>query len=301
MISNHNEVLTKHEELYVVVEGHATFTVDGEEIDAPQGTLVFVGDPGQPAGAVAKEPGTTVLATGARPGHAYEVGPWEESWQENQKAMALYREGKYSDAADLLRTAPESKPDSALLHRAKRRVLRQPGRADAATVAEHLERAIERYPGFRDMAWRTRTSSLSATTPRFRRWPGAPDELRRRVARSARGDRPPGCVLRPVRHQLGITAFGVNARTSCAVGNRLIPEHDESDPDAPTRSCTSLCEGRRCSSSTATEWLRPRERSSCASRREADGVRRGAQDDAPRARRHPGRVRTRRLGSSGPR
>ena len=151
VISNHNEVLTKHEELYVVVEGHATFTVDGEEIDAPQGTLVFVGEPGTQRGAVAKEPGTTVLAAGARPGHAYEVGPWEESWQENQKAMALYREGRYSDAADILRTALESKPDSALLHYNVACFDSLAG-ADAATVADHLGRAIERYPGFRDMA-----------------------------------------------------------------------------------------------------------------------------------------------------
>src|SRR5919206_4582634 len=34
-----------HEELYVVLRGHATFTVDDREIDAPAGTLVFVADP----------------------------------------------------------------------------------------------------------------------------------------------------------------------------------------------------------------------------------------------------------------
>jgi mannose-6-phosphate isomerase-like protein (cupin superfamily) len=78
VISDHLETLSKHEELYVVVAGHAAFTVDGEEIDAPQGTLVFVGDPASRRTAVAKEPGTTVLVTGARAGHAFEVTPWEE-------------------------------------------------------------------------------------------------------------------------------------------------------------------------------------------------------------------------------
>ena len=34
-----------HEELYVVLRGHARFTVGDEEIDAPEGTLVFIADP----------------------------------------------------------------------------------------------------------------------------------------------------------------------------------------------------------------------------------------------------------------
>jgi hypothetical protein len=34
-----------HEELYVVVSGSARFTLDGEEFEAPAGTLVFVSDP----------------------------------------------------------------------------------------------------------------------------------------------------------------------------------------------------------------------------------------------------------------
>jgi hypothetical protein len=37
------------------------------------------------------------------------------------------------------------------------------------------------------------------------------------------------CTLRPVRHHLGIRAFGVNAWTAPKAGNRLIPEHDEDD------------------------------------------------------------------------
>ena len=34
-----------HQELFAVMTGHAVFTVDGEEIDAPAGTIVFVRDP----------------------------------------------------------------------------------------------------------------------------------------------------------------------------------------------------------------------------------------------------------------
>jgi tetratricopeptide (TPR) repeat protein len=40
------------------------------------------------------------------------------------------------------------------------------------------------------------------------------------------------CPYRPVRHHFGISAFGVNAWTARAAGDRLINEHDESDPDS---------------------------------------------------------------------
>ena len=33
--------------------------------------------------------------------------------------------------------------------------------------------------------------------------------------------------MRPVRHHLGITAFGTNAWTAANVGDRLMPEHEE--------------------------------------------------------------------------
>lgn len=81
VIEEHDEVNSSgaadHEELYLVLEGHAAFTVDGEEIDAPRGTLVFVRDPALVRTAVGREPGTTVLAVGAAPGEVFEVSPWE--------------------------------------------------------------------------------------------------------------------------------------------------------------------------------------------------------------------------------
>jgi tetratricopeptide (TPR) repeat protein len=40
------------------------------------------------------------------------------------------------------------------------------------------------------------------------------------------------CPYRPVRHHFGIRAFGVNAWTARAAGDRLINEHDESEPDS---------------------------------------------------------------------
>src|SRR3954464_5230924 len=38
--------------------------------------------------------------------------------------------------------------------------------------------------------------------------------------------------FRPVRHHFGITSFGVNAWTAREMGDRIINEHDESDPDS---------------------------------------------------------------------
>src|SRR5262249_20877795 len=41
-----------------------------------------------------------------------------------------------------------------------------------------------------------------------------------------------GCHYRPIRHHLGITAFGVTAWTAHAAGDLVINEHDEDDPTA---------------------------------------------------------------------
>jgi mannose-6-phosphate isomerase-like protein (cupin superfamily) len=76
IIEEHSE--TAHEELYVVLAGVARFTLDGEELDAPAGTLVYCPPPVERK-AVAVERGTTVLAVGAVPGAAFEVSDWESS------------------------------------------------------------------------------------------------------------------------------------------------------------------------------------------------------------------------------
>jgi tetratricopeptide (TPR) repeat protein len=41
-----------------------------------------------------------------------------------------------------------------------------------------------------------------------------------------------GCRYRPIRHHLGITAFGVTAWTARRAGDLVINEHDEGDPTA---------------------------------------------------------------------
>jgi hypothetical protein len=79
--SETDESGTRHEELYVVSSGHAIFTVDGEEIDAPAGTLVYVREPEARRGALAREAGTIVFCFGGTPGEAFSVSPWEQKYE----------------------------------------------------------------------------------------------------------------------------------------------------------------------------------------------------------------------------
>jgi hypothetical protein len=80
LTSEHDEIDTRHEELFFVANGHATFTIAGETIEAPAGTFVYVRDPGVVRGATAREPGTTLLAVGGEPGAPYEVSAWEQEY-----------------------------------------------------------------------------------------------------------------------------------------------------------------------------------------------------------------------------
>ena len=66
-----------HEELFVVMTGHAVFTVDGDQIDAPAGTVVFVRDPALLRHARATADGTAILMVGAPAGNPFTVSRWE--------------------------------------------------------------------------------------------------------------------------------------------------------------------------------------------------------------------------------
>jgi ketosteroid isomerase-like protein len=80
LVEEHDEVdgnAGGHEEVYVITRGRATFTVDGETVAAPEGTIVHVADPRIVRSAVADEPRTTVLCVGAEPGKAFEPSEWE--------------------------------------------------------------------------------------------------------------------------------------------------------------------------------------------------------------------------------
>jgi hypothetical protein len=111
VVEHHDETGTgagKHEELYVVVRGHARFTLDGEEIDAPTGTFVFVRDRAVKRGAHAQEAGTTVLALGGKPGEAFQVSPWEYYFA----AIPAFRDKDYARGIEIVREGLDRYPDN---------------------------------------------------------------------------------------------------------------------------------------------------------------------------------------------
>ena len=73
VIREHDETLlgeAGQEELYIVLNGTATFEIDGDTVEAPAGSLVLV-QPTAKRKATAKDDGTTILAIGGTPGKAY--------------------------------------------------------------------------------------------------------------------------------------------------------------------------------------------------------------------------------------
>jgi hypothetical protein len=100
-----------HQELYVVVTGRATFTVDGESFDAPVGTCVFLDDPKERRGARAAEDGTTVLAIGGVRGQAFRVSPWEFAFA----AVPAWDAQRYGEAKKLLQEGLELHPGNTSL------------------------------------------------------------------------------------------------------------------------------------------------------------------------------------------
>ena len=146
LISDHDEIPSGHEELYVVTAGHATFTVDGDEIDAPTGTIVFVRDPAVKRTAVARDADTTVLALGGRPGAVYRPRAWEL----NGRVMAAFEAGDFETVKQLTAGGLDVYEDRGLLLYNMACAEAQLGELDDAL--EHLRGAVEERPDFREFA-----------------------------------------------------------------------------------------------------------------------------------------------------
>ena len=71
----------QQEELYLVVEGRARFTCDGEAVELGPGDLLFA-KPGVRREAVALESPTMVFMVGGKPGEAYSPPIWSFDWHE---------------------------------------------------------------------------------------------------------------------------------------------------------------------------------------------------------------------------
>ena len=107
LINEHDESGSGQEELYIVLDGKATFEVDGETFDAPAGTFVSV----RPESRRKATGDGTVLALGAKPGEAYQAIDWGEAWPLHSESLTAYGEKRYADALDAVRRGLEHMPD----------------------------------------------------------------------------------------------------------------------------------------------------------------------------------------------
>ena len=143
-------------------DGKATFEVDGEAVDAPPGTLVFV----RPESRWTATGDGTVIAVGATPGEAYQGIDWGDAWPFHSESMTAYGEQRYADALEAVRGALEHMPDHAGLHYNYACFATLAGDTSDETFA-HLRRSVELLPRFREDAPRDDDFAAVRDDPRF--------------------------------------------------------------------------------------------------------------------------------------
>jgi hypothetical protein len=136
----------RHEELYVVVQGSAAFTIDGEEVEAPQGTALFVRDPDARRGAVATADDTIVVAIGGRRGEAYRLPPGAAA----QGFWRAYEAQDYDTALAATYRGLEAYPGNALLVYNVACMQARLGDREAALTA--LAEAVSKWEPYRELA-----------------------------------------------------------------------------------------------------------------------------------------------------
>lgn len=149
VIEEHDELGTaagKHEELYVVLRGSATFQLGGDERTVGVGEVVHIPDPSIRRGAIAQEDGTVVLVTGGTPGVAYSVSPWEAAGD----AYPYWERGEYGQAVKILRSVVDEHPKAGIVLYNLACVEVLAGEPEPAL--DHLRRAIELEERFRELA-----------------------------------------------------------------------------------------------------------------------------------------------------
>jgi hypothetical protein len=160
VVEEHREAQNGHEELYFVVSGRATFTLEDEEHDVPSGTFVFA-RPGTKRGAVAAEAGTTVLAMGARPGVPHEISGWEGIFV----AFGHLRNGDEAKGREAIEAAIADRPEAWQGHFNAACFESLTGHKEAAIA--HLKRAIELDPQAREAARKDSDFDAIRDDPRF--------------------------------------------------------------------------------------------------------------------------------------
>jgi len=160
VVEPHTESLElAHEELYFVARGRARFTLDGDEVDVPAGTYVFVPDPRTHRHAVAAEPETTVLSFGGPP--TFTPSAWEWAWRADE-AMPADPER----ARELLAEGFAVHPESPSLLYGLACLEAALGRPEPALEA--LTRAVDREPRLREEARGDADLAGLREDPRFR-------------------------------------------------------------------------------------------------------------------------------------
>ena len=160
VVERHSEEILRHEEVYVVIAGRATFELGEETLDAPVGTLVFLRDPSVRRYARAEEPGTTVLAIGGKPGEAYVPSAWEWYFEAERFRDPLDPEA----ALRLMAEANERFPDHMGVVYSTACWEALDGRPDDAWAT--LQRAIEMDPRARE--WALGDEDLASIRDRLR-------------------------------------------------------------------------------------------------------------------------------------
>ena len=162
LINDHTEAGSGQEELYVVLEGTATFEVDGETFEAPAGTFVSV----RPESRRKATGDGTVLAVGATPGEAYRGLDWGQAWPLHSESMTAYSEQRYADALDAVRRGLEQFPDQPGLNYNYACFATLAGETGDDTYP-HLPRSVELFPPIREQARTDDDLAAVRGDPRF--------------------------------------------------------------------------------------------------------------------------------------
>jgi mannose-6-phosphate isomerase-like protein (cupin superfamily) len=160
IVGEHKEEASGHEELYLVVAGRATFTVEGEERDAPVGTAVLVPS-GTTRSATALEDGTTIVVVGGRPDAVFQPRAWET----NAIIFPMFGEGRIEEAREILRGAVDQYEDGESIE--YNLACCEARLGDVELAFEHLDRSLPGRPELVELARGDDDLAALRDDPRF--------------------------------------------------------------------------------------------------------------------------------------
>ena len=151
-----------HAELYLVLSGRARFVVGSSEIDAPQGTIVYLPDPETRREAKAVEDATSAVAVGCPADRELPISPFEFWFV----AEGPYNEGDYDRAIEIVSEGLEHWPEHPTMLYQLSCYHALAGRNEEAIG--YFERAVARSPDLADWARGDHDLDSIRDHPRFR-------------------------------------------------------------------------------------------------------------------------------------